>query len=259
LLFAQAPHAPPLAPLSLVPPCDAHSLGRPAHDSGRSVRCCRCACRALRIGVECDNAWWCFGVPAARGMLYVDEERRGAEDRGSRHRDRRAPGEVSAISRSRRPLRRRQDHTRRGAAPRRPAPSDGPARPEGTTVSDDRPGRGRPATVRRPVVCSAAPRRHQSSTCSTPGYPDFTGELRAGLRAADAALFVVPATTTSTPSTVSIWEECAALGTPRAVLVTKLDAPRASLPQRWRRASGCSAATTGRRCCRCNLTGRRRP
>jgi len=76
------------------------------------------------------------------------------------------------------------------------------------------------------------PLRHDDvviNLLDTPGYPDFTGELRAGLRAADAALFVVPATDDVDPITVSIWEECAALGTPRAVVVTKLDAPRASL------------------------------
>src|SRR5215471_14473557 len=27
-----------------------------AHDSGRLVRSCRCACRTPRIGVECENA-----------------------------------------------------------------------------------------------------------------------------------------------------------------------------------------------------------
>ena len=61
----------------------------------------------------------------------------------------------------------------------------------------------------------------------TPGYPDFTGELRAGLRAADAALFVVSAADDIDPITVSLWEECAAVGTPRAVVISRLDAPRA--------------------------------
>src|SRR5207248_2768454 len=64
----------------------------------------------------------------------------------------------------------------------------------------------------------------------TPGYPDFTGELRAGLRAADAALFVVSAADDIDPITVSLWEECAALGMPRAVVITKLDVPRADYP-----------------------------
>jgi len=61
----------------------------------------------------------------------------------------------------------------------------------------------------------------------TPGYPDFGGELRAGLRAADAALFVVSAADGVDAAVAMLWQECAAVGMPRAVAVTKLDAARA--------------------------------
>ncbi len=100
---------------------------------------------------------------------------------------------------------------------------------DGTTVSDADPVE---VAQQRSVALSVCPVRHDDvviNLLDTPGYPDFTGELRAGLRAADAALFVVSATDDIDPITVSIWEECAAVGTPRAVVVTKLDAPRASL------------------------------
>ena len=100
---------------------------------------------------------------------------------------------------------------------------------DGTTVSDADPVE---VAQQRSVVLSVCPLRYEDvviNLLDTPGYPDFTGELRAGLRAADAALFVVSATDDIDPITVSIWEECARLGTPRAVVVTKLDAPRASL------------------------------
>ena len=63
----------------------------------------------------------------------------------------------------------------------------------------------------------------------TPGYPDFVGELRAGLRAADAALFVVSASDGVDAATRALWQECAAVGTPRAVAVTKLDVARADI------------------------------
>ena len=61
----------------------------------------------------------------------------------------------------------------------------------------------------------------------TPGYPDFVGELRAGLRAADAAVFVVSGADDIDRPVSLLWRECAAVGMPRAVVVTHLDQPRA--------------------------------
>ena len=60
----------------------------------------------------------------------------------------------------------------------------------------------------------------------TPGYADFVGDLRAGLRAADAALFTVSAADGVDGLTSMLWDECANAGTPRAVVITKLDHQR---------------------------------
>ncbi|WP_372351935.1 elongation factor G-like protein EF-G2 [Streptomyces sp. KL116D] len=71
----------------------------------------------------------------------------------------------------------------------------------------------------------------------TPGYADFVGELRAGLRAADAALFVVSAADgpeTLTGATRMVWEECAAVGMPRAIVITHLEAARADFEEMTR-------------------------
>src|SRR6266487_3932857 len=102
---------------------------------------------------------------------------------------------------------------------------------EGTTVCDYD-----PAAVRqqRSVSLACAPVLHKGvkvNLLDTPGYADFVGELRAGLRAADAALFVVSAVDGVDATTVSLWEECAAVGMPRAVVVTRLDHQRADFDE----------------------------
>ncbi|GAB2965638.1 elongation factor G-like protein EF-G2 [Saccharothrix stipae] len=101
---------------------------------------------------------------------------------------------------------------------------------EGNTVCDHD-----PAAVRqqRSVGLAVAPIQHgdiKINLIDTPGYADFVGELRAGLRAADAALFVVSAAEGVDPATVALWEECAMVGMPRAVVVARTDHQRADVP-----------------------------
>src|SRR4051794_9588238 len=86
----------------------------------------------------------------------------------------------------------------------------------------------------RSVSLALAPFEHggiKVNLLDTPGYADFVGDLRAGLRAADAALFVVSAADGVDGMTQLIWEECAAVGMPRAVVITKLDSPRGDFEQ----------------------------
>ena len=100
---------------------------------------------------------------------------------------------------------------------------------DGTTVSDSDPVE---VEQQRSVFLSVCPLVHQDvviNLLDTPGFADFVPELRAGLRAADAALFVVSAADDLDQTTLALWEECAALGMPRAVVVNRLDVPRADL------------------------------
>src|ERR671916_2965588 len=102
---------------------------------------------------------------------------------------------------------------------------------DGTTVCDHD-----PAAVKqqRSVSLSCAPLMHNDvkvNLLDTPGYADFVGELRAGLRAADAALFVVSAVDGMDAATAALWDECANVGMPRGVAVTRLDHPRADFDE----------------------------
>jgi elongation factor G len=78
----------------------------------------------------------------------------------------------------------------------------------------------------RSVNLTLAPFVHNDvkvNLLDTPGYADFMGDLRAGLRAADAALFAISAAEGIDGLTSMLWDECASAGTPRAVVITKLD------------------------------------
>jgi elongation factor G len=97
---------------------------------------------------------------------------------------------------------------------------------DGSTVSDFDEVEVR---QQRSVNLALAPVLHggvKINLLDAPGYADFTGDLRAGLRAADAALFTVSAADGVDGLTRMLWDECAAVGMPRAVVVTKIDHQR---------------------------------
>ena len=102
---------------------------------------------------------------------------------------------------------------------------------EGTTVSDFDEAEVRQqrsvGLALAPVVVDGV----KINFLDTPGYADFVGDLRAGLRAADAALFVISAVDGVDGGTQMLWEECAAVGMPRAVVITRLDHPRADFDE----------------------------
>jgi elongation factor G len=97
---------------------------------------------------------------------------------------------------------------------------------DGTTVCDHEPIERR---LGRSVSLAVASTLHDGTTINfldTPGHPDFVGEVRAGLRAADAALFVISAVDGIDSTTRMLWQECAGVGMPRAVVVTHVDQQR---------------------------------
>ncbi|MDX3061671.1 MULTISPECIES: elongation factor G-like protein EF-G2 [Streptomyces] len=108
---------------------------------------------------------------------------------------------------------------------------------DGGTVSDhDEIERRRQRSVQLSLV-PVEWRGHRVNLLDTPGYADFVGELRAGLRAADAALFVVSAAQEADAvagTARAAWEECAAVGMPRAIVVTHLDTARTSFDEMTR-------------------------
>jgi len=102
---------------------------------------------------------------------------------------------------------------------------------DGTTICDHDPAA---LPQQRSVALTCAPLTYRGvkvNLLDTPGYADFVGESRAGLRAADAALFVVCAADGMDAATAGLWEECAGVGMPRAVAITRLDHPRADVDE----------------------------
>src|SRR5690242_3361953 len=86
---------------------------------------------------------------------------------------------------------------------------------DGTTVCDSDEAE---IAQQRSVGLALASLAHDGTKVNlidTPGYADFVGELRAGLRAADCALFVIAANEQIDEPTKSLWLECSQVGMPR--------------------------------------------
>jgi elongation factor G len=102
---------------------------------------------------------------------------------------------------------------------------------EGTTVGDTDPVAIRQKRSVGLSVASVLWKDTVVNLIDTPGYADFMGELRAGLRGADAALFVVSSVDGVDSATARLWDECEYVGMPRAVVITNLDKDRANFDE----------------------------
>ncbi|MDR2379917.1 MAG: elongation factor G-like protein EF-G2 [Bifidobacteriaceae bacterium] len=102
---------------------------------------------------------------------------------------------------------------------------------EGTTVTDYEDIEHR---TNRSVGLALAPLSFggvKINVIDSPGYADYLGDLRAGIRGADAAVFVISAVDGISGATRLLWDELARERMPRAILITKLDNPRADYDQ----------------------------
>ncbi len=66
-------------------------------------------------------------------------------------------------------------------------------------------------------------KNHKINLLDTPGYLDFTGDALAAVRAADAAVIVLGATSGVEVGTEKVWEYCEDRGIPRILFVSMMD------------------------------------
>lgn len=71
-------------------------------------------------------------------------------------------------------------------------------------------------------------RDHKINFLDTPGYLDFTGDALAAVRAADAAIIVLGATSGVEVGTEQVWEYCERRGIPRILFVSMMDREHAN-------------------------------
>src|SRR5215475_4154748 len=94
---------------------------------------------------------------------------------------------------------------------------------DGTSISDYDPDELKRHMSLNVKVLPVEWKDHKINFIDTPGYADFVGEVKAGLRVADAALVVVTAEKGVEVGTELVWQYADERKLPRMVLVNKLD------------------------------------
>jgi elongation factor G len=94
---------------------------------------------------------------------------------------------------------------------------------EGTTTSDYDPDETR---RRISINLSVLPYQWQGTKVNlldTPGYADFVGEVKSGLRVSEGAVILICATSGIEVGTEQVWQYCEESGLPRIILINKMD------------------------------------
>ena len=94
---------------------------------------------------------------------------------------------------------------------------------DGTSILDTDPEEHKRRITINMALASFTHEGTKINFLDTPGFADFTGDQRAALRAADAAIVLVDASAGIQVGTQSVWEELDALKMPRVVAVGRLD------------------------------------
>src|SRR5713101_369349 len=102
---------------------------------------------------------------------------------------------------------------------------------DGTSISDYDPDELKRHMSLNVKVLPVEWKDHKINFIDTPGYADFVGEVKAGLRVADAALVVVTAEKGVEVGTELTWQYADERKLPRMVLINKLDRENTSFDQ----------------------------
>jgi len=102
---------------------------------------------------------------------------------------------------------------------------------EGSSVADHDPDELKRRMTLNTKVLPVEWKNTKINFIDTPGYADFVGEVKAGLRVADAALVVVTAEKGVEVGTELTWQYAGERNLPRMVLVNKLDRENTSFDQ----------------------------
>src|SRR5579884_3988832 len=93
---------------------------------------------------------------------------------------------------------------------------------EGTTTSDYDPDEIKHSISINLSLLPLEWKDHKVNVIDIPGYPDFAGEVKAGLRVADSALVLVDAAAGVEVGTGIVWRAADEYKLPRMVVITKL-------------------------------------